>query len=107
VWDGGCTACGNTPIEAAAGSVAGYTVAELGLLLVLLGTMVVGVAMVRGEMFSRLSGYLGIVAGLEEIIGTFAFASLSGPAGEATGLLPYALLALWAFSTSPRLFKPQ
>ena len=59
------------------------------------------------QVFSRLSGYLGIVAGLEGIIGTFAFSSLSGAAGEATGLLPYVLLAMWAFSTSPRLFKQQ
>jgi hypothetical protein len=105
VWDGGCTVCGNTPIEGAAGTGSMYVAGELGSLLILVGVIILSVVMLRGSSFSKVSGYLGLLAGLVGIIGTFAFGSLSGVAYDATSVLPYVLLALWAFSISPRMFR--
>jgi hypothetical protein len=61
--------------------------------------------MLKGITFTKISGYLGLLAGPEGIIGNFAFSSLSGTAADVTGMLPYVLLTLRAFSLSQRMFR--
>lgn len=104
-WNSGCTVCGNTPIEAAAGTFSGSTGGELGSLLIVVGILILSVLMLRGTTFSKVSGYLGVIAALEGIVGTFAFSNMSGNDAVFTGVIPYVLLTVWGVTLSPRLFK--
>jgi hypothetical protein len=103
VWDGGCTICGNAPIEAAAGMPAAFTAEMLAFLLILISVLIFSVVILRGATFSKVSGYLGVLAFIVGII--LSFVSLNGVAGEWQGVVPSVLLAVWAISLSPRLFK--
>jgi hypothetical protein len=110
VWDGGCTACGSAPLMAAESAGSVDFANELGFLILLLGVLVLSVAMLRGRTFSKVSGAIGIVAGMEGIISNFAVSTIGttntpNPPFVFVAAIPYVLLALWTFSLSPRLLR--
>jgi hypothetical protein len=110
LWDGGCTPCGTAPIEAASSTGSVNFANELGFLVILAGVVMLSALMLRGSVFGKISGVLGIVAGLEGIISNFLVANLGtsytpNPPYVFVAVIPYVLLSLWAISLGPRLLK--
>jgi hypothetical protein len=104
-WNSGCTVCGDIPLQAAAGTFSGGTAGQLGSLLLALGVLMLSVLMLRGTMFSKVSGYLGVIAALEGIAGSFVFSNLDGGDAVLAGVTPFVLLTIWGITISPRLLR--
>ena len=100
-----CTVFNLNPLQTAAGSGVTFVAGQVGFLIILVGLILIGVAMADGRVFSKASGYLGILTGLEGIVGSFVFSSLNGTSAAVTSLIPFVLLAIWTFSATPRLLK--
>jgi len=110
IWDGGCTACGTAPLVAAESAGSVNFANELGFLILFLGVVVLSVVMLRGSAFSKVSGVIGLVAGIEGIISNFAVSTIGtsntpNPPYVFVAVIPYVLLALWTVSLSPKLLK--
>jgi hypothetical protein len=102
-WGSGCTECGVYPLQEAFGTSTGFKAGQIGGLLILVGILILSVVMLRGSIFSRISGILGIVTFLYALV--ISFVSLSGTNSDIANVVTYALLTLWAISLTPRLLK--
>jgi hypothetical protein len=106
VWDGGCSACGTTPVALAAGASTLGVATQLGELLVIVGILVISILMLRSTLFSKVSGIIGIVAALYALAGSFfLFASLSEMDSDIGSALTFVLITLWGMSVAPRLLR--
>jgi len=75
-----------------------------------LGMAVLSLVMLRGGAFSKASGVIGLVAGIEGIFSNFAVSTIGisntpNPPYVFVAVIPYDLLALWTVSLSPKLLK--
>ena len=66
--------------------------------------------MLKGGRSSKISGIIGLVAGLEGIISNFVVSTIGtantpNPPYVSEAMVPYLLLALWTFSLIPQLYK--
>lgn len=106
VWDGGCSACGTTPVALASGASTLGAASQLGELLVIVGILVLSVLMLRSALFNKVSGIIGIVAALYALAGTFfLFSSLSEMDSDIGTAVVFALIALWGATIAPRFLK--
>ncbi len=102
----GCTILNLDPSQAAAGAGSFAIADEIGLLVVLAGVMILSSIMLEHDsLLGRSSGYTGLSAGVVGIVGTCAGGYLSGDVSDIVALLPFLLLAAWAFPVGHQMWR--